>query len=112
MCRSSEREEQTRTDKAKGFKRQQGKKTQKGRPLRFVEEETESDEEYAFAVGSQNETVTVFINDKPISMIVDSGASINIINTKAAKLLKKSGCAFEKSNKKVHPYGSPPIKAT
>ena len=93
----------------------QGKKKFSGRPLRFVEdnqEASESEEEYVFALGSQEETVTVIISTEPVSMIVDSGASINILNTKAATRLQEKGVEFKKCKRTIHPYGSPPIIAT
>ena len=44
-------------------------------------------------------------------MIVDSGASVNILNSKAAAKLKDQGLEFTKCKKIIHPYGSPPITA-
>ncbi|KAL8562825.1 hypothetical protein ACOMHN_004517 [Nucella lapillus] len=90
------------------------KQKQKRRPLRFVEdtqETSESENEYVFAVGVHEETVTVIINREPVNVIVDSGASINILNTKAATRLKKKGAKFEKCSRTIHLYGSPPIMA-
>ena len=90
------------------------KRKSKSKPLRFVEEregDSESSEEYAFAVGSNNEKVKVYIEGEPVSMIVDSGASVNILNTNAAIRLKKAGVQFEKCKKTIQPYGSPSITA-
>ncbi|XP_076452250.1 uncharacterized protein LOC143287895 [Babylonia areolata] len=44
-------------------------------------------------------------------MIVDSGASVNILNSTAAAKLKQRGAEFEEYKRTLYPYGSPPITA-
>ena len=56
--------------------------------------------------------MTIIINNEPVSMIVDSGASINILNSQAATRLKEKGVEFKKCKRSIHPYWSPPITAT
>ena len=56
--------------------------------------------------------MTVTINGVDVSMIIDSGASCNIINTHTKNVLKESGIVFTNSNRTIHPYCSPPIKAS
>ena len=72
-----------------------------------------SDEsEFGFNVDSKLKSVTITINGVDVSMIIDSGASCNIINTQNINVLKDSGIVFTNSNRTIHPYCSPPIKAS
>lgn len=79
-------------------------------PNQHVDSSSESD--YGFCVNNKLETVTVKINDQDIPMIVDSGATCNIINTEIKKKLQSNGVTFRKSHRIIHPYCSAPIKAS
>ena len=88
----------------------------KNQRLNFVENEQRVDEssdsdDYAYAITPSPNEMTVLIEDEPINVIIDSGASINILNSKAASTLKKRGVEFEECKRTLHPYGSPPITA-
>ena len=73
-----------------------------------VNTESDASDEYAYAVGgSVNTEITV--NGIIVDMIIDSGATCNIINSDIAKSLVYNGAAMQKCNRKIHPYGSAPI---
>ena len=94
-------------NRGRGGKRNQGR-------LHFIDEEqqdTSDSDEYVFAVEPIPSEVTVLIEDEPINMIVDSGASVNILNSTAAAKLRDRGIEFEECKRTLHPYGSPPITA-
>ena len=74
--------------------------------------ESESGDEYCFSLKSKLRMTTVKVNYVKIEMVIDSGASCNIINSKIQNKLNSSGVKFEKSNHVIHPYASPPIKAS
>lgn len=78
------------------------------------ENESESESDYGFCIdaGSKLKTVNVEINGVKLDMIIDSGATCNIINSETKKKLKHAGVKFEKSNKTIQPYCSKPIKAS
>ena len=77
--------------------------------VNLVESE-ESDDEYAFSVSSREsmERVDVTVGGHIISMIVDSGASVNVIDQKLWSELKEQRikCKSSKSSKKLFAYGS------
>ena len=70
----------------------------------------ETDDEYAFSVDSKNDfgKVQVTVGGQIIKMIIDSGASVNIIDRKLWEKLKEKRikCRSRKSNKKLFSYGS------
>ncbi len=76
------------------------------------DESSESDYGFCTDRDSKLKSVTVNISGQEISMIVDSGASCDIINTETKNMLKSSGVQFRKSSRIIHPYCSPPIKAS
>ena len=76
------------------------------------DDEFSADAEYAFSVTKHegnSAALSVIIKDEPVNMLIDSGSSCNIINTKAMNSLRERGCEFAKCHKMIHPYGSPPI---
>ena len=109
QCRQKEKEKKQRkpeeTDKKPKFKNKEKKH------LRFVEDESESDE-YVFAMNASDGEVSVTIENHPVRMIVDSGASINVLNSSTAAKLQKAGITFKSCKRTLHPYGSPPITAS
>ena len=68
-----------------------------------------SDSEYAFSVSGNHQRIIVNVNDVPINMIVDSGASCNIINSDIASKLMKRGAKCVQKKTKIYPYGSPVV---
>ena len=68
-----------------------------------------SDSEYAFSVSGNHQRIIVNVNDVSINMIVDSGASCNIINSDIASKLMKRGAKCVQKKTKIYPYGSPAI---
>ena len=81
--------------------------------MRYVAEEEyrSSEEEYAYTVNSPSEKgeINNLVENEPISVIIDSGASVKILNTNAAEILLKKGIKFEVCRKTIYPYGSPLI---
>ena len=61
--------------------------------------------EEIFVLGNQDATVTVNIAGKNLSILVDSGASVNAIDHTLFYQLKSSNTILEKSNAKIYPYG-------
>ena len=61
--------------------------------------------EELFVLGNQDATVTVNIAGKNVSILVDSGASVNAIDHTLFDQLKSSNTILEKSNAKIYPYG-------
>ena len=61
--------------------------------------------EEIFVLGNQDATVTVNIAGKNLSILVDSGASVNAIDHTLFNQLKSSNTILEKSNAKIYPYG-------
>ena len=61
--------------------------------------------EEIFVLGNQDATVTVNIAGKNLSILVDSGASVNAIDHTLFNQLKSSNTTLEKSNAKIYPYG-------
>ena len=56
-------------------------------------------------LGNQDATVTVNIAGKNLSILVDSGASVNAIDHTLFNQLKSSNTILEKSNAKIYPHG-------
>ena len=61
--------------------------------------------EEIFVLGNQDATVTVNIAGKNLSILVDSGASVNAIDHTLFNKLKSSDTILEKSNAKIYHYG-------
>ena len=76
--------------------------------------EGDSDEEFIFTmVNSQKQpTVTVQIEGIPVSLIVDSGSSVNLINNNTFKQLQSINPSIKlvPSKAKIFPYGTTPIQ--
>ena len=68
-----------------------------------------SENEYAFSVSANHQHIIVNVNNVPISMIVDSGASYNIINSNIARKLVNNGAKSVQKKTKMYPYSSPAI---
>lgn len=63
-----------------------------------------------FVVGTDRHSLTSFsISGIPISMMIDSGASCNVLNGNDVKKLKEIGVHITRCNRWLHPYMSPPI---
>ena len=72
--------------------------------------ECDSSDEYAYTLSNSTQpSVTVNILNQPIKMIVDSGASCNIIGETTANTLVKFGAKLVQHETKIFPYGSPPL---
>ena len=54
-------------------------------------------------LGNQDATVTVNVARKNLSILVDSGASVNAIDHILFNQLKSSNTILEKSNAKIYP---------
>ena len=102
-----------KTKKAKGKKprrkKPRGPRDTK-RSINQIGSEDSPDSEYAFTVvDGKQPMVQVNVGGVPnVAMIVDSGASCNVIGRKLWEELKqnKVKCVSMKSNKKLYPYGS------
>ena len=60
----------------------------------------------------QGETVTVLIGNVPVTMLIDSGSTCNIINTEYTKRSSQgrvSNC-LHATARSIGPYSSPPIR--
>ena len=78
--------------------------------------ESETHDEIAFAVQEEKEIVNsvqqqththVQINDTPINMLIDTGSTINIIDTNSFnKIQKNNNISLKQSKTKIFPYGS------
>ena len=106
--------QQCKTKSSKLAKPSHGAKSNDGKKkVRYVQDVKEGDEEedeYAFIVESvsQPEKIGVSVGGIPVDMLVDSGASTNVIDKNLWTKLKqeKIECVSKKSNKKLYPYGS------
>ena len=80
------------------------------RPVNQINSEDSPDSKYAFTiVDGKQPMVQVNVGGVPnVAMIVDSGASCNVIDRKLWEELKhnKVKCVSMKSNKKLYSYGS------
>ena len=92
-----------------------GKKGGVAHHVRQVETEgTQGDDcEYTFGIldhsnVSSDEKISVKIEDLPVTMIIDSGASCNVIGRNVWEYLKanKVACVSTKASKKLYAYGS------
>ena len=72
--------------------------------------ERDEDDEYAFTVNSATspEKIDVTVGGVVVEMLIDSGASINVIDKHLWSKLKqdKIKCVSRKSDKKLYAYGS------
>ncbi len=73
-------------------------------------EPEDSDEEYAFSVTSSSDAqkINVIVGGRPVNMMIDSGASTNVINHSFRGKLQseKVKCTSKKCNKKLYAYGN------
>ena len=107
--------------------RQFNSETPRRNPVRYLNEHTseplsdsrqvmdsDSDDvytdEYAFALQDSADTSSVTINGITVGVIIDSGASCNIISSAVANQLGDTGSTFHKCRRLIHPYESPPIE--
>ena len=85
-------------------------KTQKVRVLSQSESENESDRELKGEVfslsGKNTATLSLFLEGKQIPILIDSGASANVIDKGTFDQIKTSEHSLYKSNLKIYPYGS------
>lgn len=65
----------------------------------------ESDDEQIFIIGNKLATIHVQIAGKSINMLIDSGASCNVIDSNTWKILK-SNVKLNKCDRKVYAYGA------
>ena len=67
-----------------------------------------SDDEYLFAVGSNKEatTVVVTVGTMLIPIIIDSGASVNVLESAVFHKLMDNGFILRTLNVKIYPYRS------
>ena len=74
----------------------------------MVEDNTDSDDEYLFAIGSNMEdnTVQITVEGKLIPVIVDSGASVNVLDSATFNRLSESEVVLRDSRVKIYAYGS------
>ena len=67
-------------------------------------------DEYAYTLSNSTQpSVTLKILNQPIKMIVDSGASCNIIGENTANKLMKFRAKLVQHETNIFPYGSPPL---
>ena len=71
-----------------------------------------SSDEYCYAISNSSQKIIVMVNDEPVSMIIDSGASCNLITPEIADNLIRHGAKRVSKETKIWPYGSPPIVST
>lgn len=93
--------------------------TQQRTGIRYVATEHDtSDDEYLFAIGSNKpaeKTVPITVEDTLIPVIIDSGASVNVLDGSTFNKLSAKGIALRPSNVKIYPYGSEtplPVRGT
>ena len=67
-------------------------------------------DEHAFALQDSADTSPVTINGITVGVIIDSGASCNIINSAVSNQLRDTGSTFHTCRRLIHPYESPPIE--
>ncbi len=69
--------------------------------------QVDSDDEYAVSIG-QTEKTEIKIGGNPVDVIIDSGATVNIIDNSLWEVLKKKKvkCRSQKTDKKLFAYGS------
>ena len=92
--------------------------TQQRNGLRYVTTEHDTlDDEYLFAVGGNKEdnTVPITVEGTASPVIIDSGASVNVLDSDTFSELTDKGIILRHSNVKIYPYGSEtplPVKGT
>ena len=103
---------QCRTKTTKPLKPRREEKTKgkkKKKSVRYVGSERDEDE-YAFTVNSATspEKIDVTVGGVVVAMLIDSGASTNVIDRNLWSKLKqdKIKCVSRKSDKKLYAYGS------
>ena len=67
--------------------------------------------DYAFTIKPHYGMLNVIMAEEPVDMILDSGASCNIINSTVAAKHREQGEIFEQYRRNIYPYGSAPIVA-
>ena len=104
MCRSNKKKLQTQKNRLSVH-----------RPVRYVTEPAEqsdnSVDDYAFMMKPHSGMLTVIIAEEPFDIIIDSGASCNIINSTVAAKPREQGEIFESCRRNIYPYGLAPIVA-
>ena len=82
-----------------------------------TEEESETEELFSIEANQMNnknpklKNVVVKVENVDVSMIIDSGSSVNIIDTGTfRKIQKKNKIVLKPSKTKIYPYASEPIK--
>ena len=100
----------TKHKSEKGKRKTKYRRGPKGGSANMVDTQNDdSGPEYAFAVGDKRqEKIEVIIGGCTLSMIVDSGASTNIIDKQTWEWLKRNKvkCKSERSDKKLYAYAS------
>lgn len=76
-----------------------------------------SDDEYLFVIGNNKEatTVSVTVGNMLIPVIIDSGASANVLDTATFNYLMDNGFVLRKFNVRIYSYDSEmplPVKGT
>jgi hypothetical protein len=71
----------------------------------------EEDYDYAYVINPADGKLTLLLDDQPVDMIIDSGASCNIINSNVAQKLRRQGLELTACSRKIYPYGSAPLTA-
>ena len=74
--------------------------------------QTERGRAQILTLTEDSKKITITINKTKIPMIIDSGATCNIINSKIRQTLQADGIKFHKSHRTIQPYCSDPIKAS
>jgi len=75
----------------------------------------DSDDEHLFAIGPQSTTVTISVHGTDIPVIIDSGASVNVLDGKTFNMLPVTDISLRNTSVKIFPYGSEtplPVKGT
>ena len=87
-----------------------GKLKDTKKKVRYVQDVDDDEDEYAVIVKSTSQPgkIEVFIGGILVEMVVDSGASTNVMDKHLWSKLQqeKIECVSKKSNKKLYPYGS------
>ena len=93
--------------KQKGKGKEKGASKFNNSNIRLVKEDSSSDE-YAFSVGSGTEKMSIYLDGHCVDVIIDSGATVNIIDKSMWESLKAKHikCKSERSNKKLYTYSS------
>ena len=78
-------------------------------PVDEEESDSSSDDEYLYSTGTNKSkipTVVVKINNVDIKMIIDTGASIDIVDETAFKHINQDNITLQPSSKRLLAYGS------